>query len=188
MACEVLQMKYAFRSKADTWPPQMLTEVMVPFRMNFLHDLESVFWSFAWVLYRHTDTDNQTSNPDGRLREFRNLFPGSFGQRLLFLRYDVLQARHILADDFGETAWCLAHIAYWLVDGFTAVEKSYPQIIVKDDCVIKHTHEGIQLAFSEALQSTRSDIRLISVSEISKKRNLGEDERSSPTQKKMRPA
>lgn len=84
MACKVLQMKYAFCSKADTWPPEIMStgvEVLVPFRTNFLHDLESVFWSFTWVLYCHTDTNNHTSNLDSRLREFtsRSFFQARSG-------------------------------------------------------------------------------------------------------------
>jgi len=93
-------------------------------------------------------------------------------------------ARYDLADDFCKAARCLVTIAGKLVKGFTAVEKSYPQINAKDDYLIKETHEGIRSAFSDALESTR-DIRLISVSEM-KKRKLGEDEQSSPTQKKIR--
>lgn len=183
MACEVRGMHHAFWTAppSDTLPSKTKesTGGVDPFRMNFLHDLESVFWSFAWVLYCHTDTNNPTSDLDGRLREFQNLFPGDTYDRLMFLQSKARRARYILADDFGEAAKSLPDIAHWLLKGFSAVEESYPQINVS---VIIDTHAGIRSAFSDALQSTR-DIRLVSVS---RKRNLDEKERSSPTQKKTK--
>ena len=51
-----------------------------PFRMNFLHDLESLWWAAIWVLFHHTDANPPTEDPDGQLVYFDQALPCAIGQ------------------------------------------------------------------------------------------------------------
>ncbi|KAG2038543.1 hypothetical protein BDR03DRAFT_298783, partial [Suillus americanus] len=54
------------------------------FRMNFLHDIESIWWAFTWIFFYNTDMD--TTNIDhsfdahAQLKEYHKAFPGTVGQ------------------------------------------------------------------------------------------------------------
>ena len=51
-----------------------------PFRMNFLHDLESLWWAAIWVLFHHTGANSPTESPDAQLSYFNEAFPRAIAQ------------------------------------------------------------------------------------------------------------
>ncbi|KAG1730422.1 uncharacterized protein EDB91DRAFT_1059502 [Suillus paluster] len=52
--------------------------------MNFLHNIESIWWAFTWILFYHTDTKmvntDHSFDAHAQLKEYQVAFPGFFGQ------------------------------------------------------------------------------------------------------------
>ncbi|KAG6327335.1 hypothetical protein ID866_11754 [Astraeus odoratus] len=81
MACEVEAQRYLFhkaekRGKSTDIPSALGSEDRPPFRANSLHDLESLWWILAWILYFYVDQDGQEPSSKQQAA-YGRMFPGA---------------------------------------------------------------------------------------------------------------
>ncbi|KAG2074902.1 hypothetical protein BDR04DRAFT_1171595 [Suillus decipiens] len=84
MAVEVEHQAYMFTpdklvsvNPHDSGPPDP------PFRMNFLHDVESVWWALVWIFFYHTTATtvgDHSFNANLQWEQFQLAFPGVIGR------------------------------------------------------------------------------------------------------------
>jgi len=98
MACEVEAHRYLFHSKqcdddnADLDMENISSQpAKPPFAYNPVHDLESLWWIWVWVMYFYVDKDGMTHSPE-QAKAFRLLFPDYIPAKRLQSLWDSLQA------------------------------------------------------------------------------------------------
>ncbi|KAG1764592.1 hypothetical protein EV702DRAFT_1051270 [Suillus placidus] len=131
MAVEVESQEYLFS------PRHAHHRHQPSFRMNFLHDIESIWWAFTWILFYHTD--KKTANADhsfdahAQLKEYHSAFPGTVGQtsrRDFFLRTGKLQTKleNLLSKTcFNVCSHIIPDFAHALQDGYDKAEANFPR-------------------------------------------------------------
>ncbi|KAK7042943.1 hypothetical protein VNI00_008680 [Paramarasmius palmivorus] len=96
------------------------------FRHNCLHDIESLFWIFVYVLFSTFPTERPINSLDTRRIIFQQLFPHpNYGpQRFRFLSKDVTRSDYIkeLPSEFRKAGEGLADVAGALAYRYTAME------------------------------------------------------------------
>ncbi|KAG2029091.1 hypothetical protein BDR03DRAFT_1018911 [Suillus americanus] len=103
-----------------------------PFRMNFLHDIESVWWAFTWIFFYHTDMDTTNANHSfdalhAQWKQFQLAFPGMVGhpsRQEFFIFVDELQTvcDDVLSETCRDVCDCIPHFAGTLQDGYRKAE------------------------------------------------------------------
>ncbi|EGO23169.1 hypothetical protein SERLADRAFT_471972 [Serpula lacrymans var. lacrymans S7.9] len=87
MAVEVDAKGYLFSTDEGEEPP---------FRMNGLHDMESVWWTLIWVLFYYTDQNHPTVDLVNQWNTLQAIFPSVLGRtsRLVFFtKFKLVTAR-----------------------------------------------------------------------------------------------
>lgn len=106
-----------------------------PFRNNFLHDLESVWWIAILALYNNDDVDNRSNNRqicDRRRYVWDRLFPQPFqgSERTIFFEnpsWCYSKAIEYLPQDFHKIARHLAHMSISIRLGYVRAEVLLPE-------------------------------------------------------------
>ncbi|KAG2132351.1 hypothetical protein DEU56DRAFT_739542 [Suillus clintonianus] len=184
MAAEVESQSYLFLSRHARH-----LEDQPSFRMNFLHDIESIWWAFTWTLFYHTDTD--TANADhafdahAQLKEYHLAFPGMVGQTsryYFFLYTGRLQKKleNILSKAcFNVCGPIIPDFADALHDSYEKAEAKFP-LLELDDALLKDMHTKAAAYLNDA-QRRASGIELCPLSNLLKqKRPRPGDETSLP--------
>ncbi|KAG2092642.1 uncharacterized protein F5147DRAFT_764107 [Suillus discolor] len=169
MAIEVEYQEYFFLPRAslppastslDTDPP-----LPPPFRMHFLHDIESVWWAYTWIFY-HTDTITANSNNffdvHAQWRQFHLAFPGAIwqGTRLNFftqIRRLQWTCKSILSDRCSNVCKNIPHFAQTLRDSYETAESKYP-LLALDDSLLKDMHRKAAGYLDDAQQNAGDTI------------------------------
>ncbi|KAG1809747.1 uncharacterized protein HD556DRAFT_1280479, partial [Suillus plorans] len=189
MAIEVEHQQYLFQPLV---PPPTYGDTDVPspppFRMNFLHDIESVWWAYAWIFFYHTDTITANSNDsfdvDAQLRQHQLAFPGAIGQttrRDFFTRIQRLQStcKSILSDRCFKVCDNLALFAYTLQASYLKAEADHP-LIVLDDSLREDMHAKAA-EYLDYAQKEAGDIKLCRLFNLLKQKRPREEGETSPT-------
>ncbi|KAF8547849.1 hypothetical protein OG21DRAFT_1607222 [Imleria badia] len=158
MAVEVEVQHYAFLPKHNT------SGEMVPFRMNYLHDIESQWWAAMWMLLYHA-ADPASPNHDitAQLTCLRQAFPPSnYRQtRLLFFQHPAsFQAFRVLSAAYRDACSPIVSLAFHIQECHLKAEKDYPEIRV-DENLLVDVHKHASDAYSGSLEKiSRSGIAL----------------------------
>ncbi|KAG1847456.1 hypothetical protein C8R48DRAFT_731412 [Suillus tomentosus] len=187
MAIEVEHLKYIF---PRTPPPPGDTDVvsLPPFRMNFLHDIESVWWAYTWIFFYHTDSITANSSDsfdvDAQLRQYQLAFPGAIRQqtRQNFFTLTIQlhnTCRSILSDRCFRVCKDIAQFAYTLQESYEKAEKKYPSLIL-DDSLREDMHTKAAEYLDNA-QKIAGDIKLCRLFNLLKQKRSLEEGETSPT-------
>ncbi|KAG1847455.1 hypothetical protein C8R48DRAFT_663814 [Suillus tomentosus] len=189
MAIEVEHQEYLFQTLA---PPPTYGDTDVPssppFRMNFLHDIESVWWAYAWIFFYHTDTITANSNDsfdvDAQSRQHQLAFPGAIGQptrRDFFTGITKLRhtCKSILSDRCFKVCDNLALFAYNLQASYLKAEAEHP-LIVLDDSLREDMHAKAA-EYLDYAQKEAGDIKLCRLFDLRRQKRPREEGETSPT-------
>ncbi|KAG1771899.1 hypothetical protein EV702DRAFT_1033892 [Suillus placidus] len=168
MAVEVENQKFLFRSSSRTLRPlgrrkphDSSLPRNPPFRMNFLHDIESVWWAFVWIFFYHTDTITATAPADhsfdAQWTQFQLAFPGAICQSSrehFFTNSETLQSicDAVLSETCRDVCDCIPHFAATLQDGYRKAEATYP-LLVLDHSLLEDMHKDAAVYLDEEIQA-----------------------------------
>ncbi|KAI9568135.1 hypothetical protein HD554DRAFT_2022465 [Boletus coccyginus] len=171
MAVEVESQRYLFRPQH--LPPKGTNHVPNPipsFRMNFLHDVESVWWALVWVFFYHTDavTAMAGSSPsfdaDGQWNQFQLAFPGALNQstreHFFTQPHDLSETCNtVLSPTCRVVSECIPHFAKTLLDGYQKAEAQRSSLVL-DDSLLEHVHQEAAAHLNDAQPLARGiDLR-----------------------------
>ncbi|KAI9462725.1 hypothetical protein HD554DRAFT_1444130 [Boletus coccyginus] len=130
------------------------------FRVNFLHDLESLWWAAMWVLLYNTDEDQPAG--ETQLDWFNEAFPPSImsASRHLFftLSRHPVAAYRSLSNTYRDQSEPVIRLARSLRDHYKEAEKSSPP---SPETVLEPAHKTVSDAFSVVAERLKgSNIRL----------------------------
>jgi hypothetical protein len=179
MALEVESQKYLFFPTPDPVPFDTGLPLKLPFRMNFLHDIESVWWAFTWIFFYHTDTEaaNAGHSFDAQWEQFQVAFPGTVGRtsrRDFFndLRELHMSCKTVLSKTCFDVCRYIPHFAKALQDGYRKAEANYPSLAL-DDTLLEDMH-------GRAAEFLRGAKERAGVIELCPLPNFGKQKRPSP--------
>ncbi|KAG1802515.1 uncharacterized protein BJ212DRAFT_997875 [Suillus subaureus] len=198
MAVEVEREKYLFRPTTSNLRPlgrdphDTSLPLGPPFRMNFLHDIESVWWAFTWIFFYHTDTDaadvNHPFNVHAQWEQFWLAFPGTVGQLRweFFVFGDELQTTcdKVLSETCCRVCDCIPHFAGTLQDAYRKAEANYP-LLALDDTLLKDMHRQAA-GYLDRAQQHAGGIELCPLPNLLKQKRPRPGEETSPPPKKPR--
>ncbi|KAG2099623.1 uncharacterized protein F5147DRAFT_777317 [Suillus discolor] len=159
-----------------------------PFRTNFLHDIESVWWAYTWIFFYHTDTITANSHDsfdvDAQLRQYQLAFPGVISQetrRDFFTRITELQrtCESVLSDRCLDVCHNIGHFASTLQDSHEKAEKKYPSLML-DDSLREDMHAKAAEYLDDA-QKEAGDIKLCRLLNLRKQKRPREEGDTFPT-------
>ncbi|KAG1727324.1 hypothetical protein EDB19DRAFT_1857653 [Suillus lakei] len=150
MAVEVESQKYLFYPRKGYYPNQP------SFRMNFLHDIESVWWALTWFFFYHTDattanaiTANATTanadhpfNARAQLEEYHLAFPGDRASRRDFFTFTGGlrgQLGKLSETCFNVCSPIIPDFADALQNSYEKAEAGFP-LLVLDDALLNDMH------------------------------------------------
>ncbi|KAG1829965.1 hypothetical protein EV424DRAFT_1343856 [Suillus variegatus] len=198
MAIEIEYQEYFFLPRASLPPASTSLDadlpLLPPFRMNFLHDIESVWWVYTWIFFYHTDTITANSNNSfdvhAQWRQFQLAFPDAIfqGTRLnFFTQIRGLQwtCKSILSDRCSNVCKNIPHFAQTLQDSCETAESKYP-LLALDDSLLEDMHRKAAGYLDDAQQSA-GDIKLCPLPKLlEQKRPREEGEPSDNAGKRIR--
>ena len=130
MACEVESHRYLFHMQQwdddnpDVFLQNMSSEPQRPsFAYNPVHDLESLWWIWAWVMYFYVDKDGMSLSPE-QAEAFQSLFPDYIPAKRVQILLDSLQEDVPLT--FQEVIRCTEMIRRMLEKTYVNMEMSLP--------------------------------------------------------------
>ncbi|KAG1768275.1 hypothetical protein EV702DRAFT_1282403 [Suillus placidus] len=139
MAVEVESQDYLFLPIIDPPPRGTRSPINPPFRMNFLHDIESVWWAFTWIFFYHTDTTTANAGHcfDTQWNQFQLAFPGTVGhasRQNFFTHIPTLHksCNTVLSETCLDVFCDITHFAKALHDGYRMAEAQYPSVVLSD--------------------------------------------------------
>ncbi|KAG9310746.1 hypothetical protein JVU11DRAFT_9352 [Chiua virens] len=113
------------------------------FRMNFLHDIESAWWAFAWVFFYHTETTSVHHPFDAQWNEFQKAFPGAIDhtsrQNFFMNSARLEEALGTLSDACQPFCSNILFFAEVLKQSYRKAEKPYPELAL--DVLAYETHD-----------------------------------------------
>jgi hypothetical protein len=146
MALDVESQKYLFYSNPDSVPFNTDLPLNPPFRMNFLHDIESVWWAFTWIFFYRTDTETANSGHsfDTQWEHFQLAFPGTVNHALRHRFFnDIRELRRscqtVLSKPCFDVCHYIPHFAKALQDGYRKAEANYPSLAL-DNALLEDMH------------------------------------------------
>ncbi|KAG2336207.1 hypothetical protein BDR05DRAFT_971181 [Suillus weaverae] len=194
MAVEVENQKYLFRSRTlrplgRRKPHDSSLPRNPPFRMNFLHDIESVWWAFVWIFFYHTDTITATAPADhsfdvhAQWTQFQLAFPGAIGQisrRDFFTDSETLQSicDTVISETCRDFCDCIPHFAAALQDAYRKAEAAYP-VLVLDHSLLEDMHRDAAV-YLDGAQQQANGIELRALPNLLKQKRSRPESESSP--------
>ncbi|KAG1757080.1 hypothetical protein EDB19DRAFT_1865936 [Suillus lakei] len=154
MAVEVETQGYLF------FPPGACLLDESSFRMNFLHDIESVWWAFTWIFFYHTDMEvaNVDYSFDAQWKEYQVAFPGFVGRtsrRDFFFHIRRLRKKldhHLLTKTcFDVCKYIIPDFATALQNGYRKAEANYPSLALYD-ALLEDVHKQAAEYLNDAQQ------------------------------------
>ncbi|EGO05190.1 hypothetical protein SERLA73DRAFT_44551 [Serpula lacrymans var. lacrymans S7.3] len=111
-----------------------------PFRMNGLHDIESVWWTSTWVLFYYTDQNHPTVDLVNQWNTLQAIFPGVLGRtsRQHFFTYFKLSRCKAITKTCEPVSKFLGEFAGHLRNAYRSAEESYP--IIKLEGILEGIH------------------------------------------------
>lgn len=163
MAVEVEIQKYLF------FPPPTWSELdkdsdaPPPLRMNFLHDIESLWWAFAWTLFYHTDMETANSydyDVHAQWNQYHIVFPVMIGrvQRKDFFthHYHLLETcNKFISEKCRKVCGGIAHFAHDIRKNYKIAEAVYPSLAL-DDALLEIMHKQAAKHLSLAQENARN--------------------------------
>ncbi|KAG2091210.1 uncharacterized protein F5147DRAFT_723992, partial [Suillus discolor] len=188
MALEVENQKYLFYSNSDSVLSDTYLPLDPPFRMNFLHDIESVWWAFTWIFFYHTDTETANSGHsfDTQLKGYHSAFPGTVGKtsRYRFFR-DMRELRrsceNVVSKPCFDVCRLIPHFAKALQDGYRKAEANYPSLAL-DDTLLEDMH-GRAAGFLRDAKERAGVIELCPLPNFRKQKRPSPGDETSPPSK-----
>lgn len=188
MAAEVECQDYLFLPISDPLSPGSDTPIYPPFRMNFLHDIESVWWAFTWIFLYHTDTttENAGHSFDDQWNQFQLAFPGTVGRisrRNFFTSINKLQSncKAVLSKTCYDVCYHIPHFAKALLDGYRKAEANYP-LLALDNILLEDMH-GKAAEFLRGAQERAGVIELRPLPNVLKQKRPRPGDETSPPPK-----
>ncbi|KAG1717928.1 uncharacterized protein EDB91DRAFT_1305156 [Suillus paluster] len=130
------------------------------FRMNFLHDIESIWWAFTWILFYHTDTKmanaDHSFDAHAQLKEYQVAFPGFKLENLLSKTC------------FNVCSPIIPNFAAALQDGYERAEANFP-FLALDDALLNDMHTKAAAYLNDA-QRRAGGIELCPLSNLLKQK------------------
>ncbi|KAG2125138.1 uncharacterized protein EDB93DRAFT_1110312 [Suillus bovinus] len=156
------------------------------FRMNFLHDIESVWWAFTWIFLYYTDT--KTANADhsfdahAQLERYHAAFPGTVGQtsrHFFFTLTGRKQFENLLTKTcFDVCGPSIPDFADALRLGYEKAEAGFPSLVL-DDTLLNDMHTTAAAYLNDA-QRRAGGIELCPLSNLLKQKRLRPGDETSP--------
>ncbi|KAG1771178.1 hypothetical protein EV702DRAFT_1270925 [Suillus placidus] len=196
MALEVESQKYYFLPPLDPLPFDTDLPIAPPFCMNFLHNIEFVWWAFTWIFFYHMDTNTAKAPADhsfdvySQWTQFQLAFPGTIGQSscwnfFTLIRHLQSSCKDVLSKTCFDVCHHIPHFAKALQDGYRKAEANYP-LLALDNTLLGDMHRRAAKFLCDA-QECAMDIKLSPLPDLLKqKRPRPEDETSPPPKKKPR--
>ncbi|KAG2138992.1 hypothetical protein DEU56DRAFT_801200, partial [Suillus clintonianus] len=188
MALEVESQQYLFYSIPDSLLFATDLPPKPPFRMNFLHDIESVWWVSTWIFFYHTDTKTANTNHsfDTQWQQFQLAFPGTVYCALRHDFFNNLRELHrscqtVLSKTCLDVCRRIPHFAKALKDGYRKAEAVYP-LLALDDTLLEDMHRSAAEFFSDA-QERAGVIELCPLPDLLKQKRLRPGDEASPPPK-----
>ncbi|KAG1886859.1 uncharacterized protein F5891DRAFT_1081400 [Suillus fuscotomentosus] len=181
MALEVESQSYLFfpRQARHLDPPS--------FRMNFLHDIESVWWAFTWVFFYNTDMDatNVDHSSDAQWKAYQVAFPGMVGQTsrhhfFLYTRRKELE-NFLTKTCFNVCGPIIPDFADALIDDYDTAEATFPSLAL-DDALLNDMHTKAAAYLNDA-QGRAGGIELCPLSNLLKQKRPRPGDETSPPPK-----
>ncbi|KAG2338830.1 hypothetical protein BDR05DRAFT_1003910 [Suillus weaverae] len=189
MALEVESQKYLFLPTLNRL--LLDTDLSIdppPFRMNFLHDIESVWWAFTWIFFYHTDTQtvNAGHSFDTQWKAFQLAFPGTVGQisrHHFFTQVIELQVscKTVLSKTCFDVCHRIPFFALTLQDAYRKAEANYP-LLALDDTLLEDIHREAAEFLRDAQERAR-DIELRPLPTFLKQKRPRPGDETSPSPK-----
>ncbi|KAG1870556.1 hypothetical protein C8R48DRAFT_771007 [Suillus tomentosus] len=181
MAVEVESQSYLFipRHARRLDPPS--------FRMNFLHDIESVWWAFTWIFFYHTDTttENADHSSDSQWKAYQVAFPGFVCQtsrRDFFVYNRQKKLENFLTKTcFNVCGPIIPDFADALIDGYDTAEATFPSLAL-DDALLNDMHTKAAAYLNDA-QGRAGGIELCPLSNLLKQKRPRPGDETSPPPK-----
>lgn len=153
------------------------------FRMNILHDIESVWWAFAWTFFYYMDKDCHPVDLAAQQRKFQAAFPGTVyratRQNFFISRLSLNAACNTLSRMCKLVCSELPTFAATLRKSYRKAEESYPMINI-DDILLEDVH-GKASSYIEDSLVKAGDIRLCPVHTLLGNKRPKEEHEASPT-------
>ncbi|EGN91666.1 hypothetical protein SERLA73DRAFT_80231 [Serpula lacrymans var. lacrymans S7.3] len=137
MAVEVDAKSYLFITQGYSEKPLRPP----PFRMNGLHDIESVWWILIWVLFYYTDQNHPTVDSVNQWNTLQAIFPGVLGRTSrhnFFIQFLWMDNCEMIAKTCEPVSKFLRQFAYHLQKGYRTAEESIT--IIKLDDALESIH------------------------------------------------
>ncbi|KAG6370313.1 hypothetical protein JVT61DRAFT_12266 [Boletus reticuloceps] len=160
MAIEVELQRYNYLPPAQFSLESAVTAVKLfsglrsAFRMNPLHDLESIWWDLTWIMFYHTDKNSPTEKAEHQLCFFNQAFPGAIGQasrQNFFEKGEVLDAAYkTLSTTYGKKSETIWQLAVVLRKYYEKVEGD-PSGLPMEEKLTRAAHKHASDAFSVAI-------------------------------------
>ena len=126
MACEVESHSYLFHVREwDDLDPELILQILSsepprpPFAFNPVHDLESLWWIWVWVMYFYVHEDGVTLPPE-QDKAFQSLFPKYIPTKRLQNLMGGLEVNVPIA--FRDIIHYIETIRGWLVNTYLDME------------------------------------------------------------------
>jgi hypothetical protein len=160
-----------------------------PFRMNFLHDIESVWWAFVWIFFHHTDTNTAMAPADrsfdvrSQWTQFQLAFPGAIGQSSrehFFTNSETLQSicDTVLSETCRNVCDCIPHFAETLQNGYRKAEAAYP-LLALDRSLLEDMHREAA-GYLDGAQQQANGIYLCALPDLLKQKRPRPESESLP--------
>ncbi|KAG6375915.1 hypothetical protein JVT61DRAFT_2783 [Boletus reticuloceps] len=191
MAGEVEAQRYIFMPEPD--PATVDGDLdSPPFRMNFLHDLESHWWGSMWFLLYHTDANSPTECPKEQLKCFNQAFPrviAHTSRRDFFTLWRELSAaRATLSTTYQEQCLAIFKLSIALRQCYHIAEEKFPDLVL-DDYLQDKAHKSVRDTYVEVVEElVGSQIQLKPVRECQEMKRNVDDSPSHRAEKKARRA
>jgi hypothetical protein len=155
--------------------------------MNFLHDIESVWWAFTWIFFYHTDTttENADHSSDAQWKAYQVAFPGFVCQtsrRDFFVYNRQKKLENFLTKTcFNVCGPIIPDFADALIDGYYTAEAKFPSLVL-DDALLNDMHTKAAAYLNDA-QRHAGGIELCPLSNLLKQKRPRPGDETSPPPK-----
>ncbi|KAF8441046.1 hypothetical protein L210DRAFT_2127145 [Boletus edulis BED1] len=154
MAGEVEAQRYIFMPEPD--PATVDGDLdSPPFRMNFLHDLESHWWCSMWFLLYHTDANSPTKSPKEQLKCFNQAFPRVMAHTsrhyFFTLWRELSAARATLSTSYQDKCLAIFKLSIALRRCYHTAEEKFPDLVL-DDSLLDKAHKSVRDTYVEVVE------------------------------------
>ncbi|KAG2127699.1 hypothetical protein DEU56DRAFT_915674 [Suillus clintonianus] len=194
MAAEVEMQDYRFHPIRDLPPicdilsPDTDFPIDPPFRMNFLHDIESVWWTFTWIFFYHTNTTTENAGHSiaDQWNQFRLAFPGTIdrvSRYYFFTNLIQLQSncRAFLSKTCHDVCFYIPYFAKAIQDGYRKAEANH-SVLALDNILLEDMH-GRAAEFLRCAQERAGVIELCTLPNFLKQKRPRPGDETSPPPK-----